>query len=88
LDCVAYLESPDRTAEEIGTSNQWLRKTLIKSDLAEIKRTGLDNYEKKKSPALVASLLKSYLRSIPGSFIHKSSQNLLIFLISNGTPKS
>jgi hypothetical protein len=84
LDCVAYLESPDRTSEEIDTSNQWFRKTLVQSDLAEIKRTGLDNYEKEKSPALVASLMKSFLRSIPGSFIHKSSQNLLIFLLSNG----
>jgi hypothetical protein len=83
-DCAAYLMSTDRTEEEKKTSNQWLRKSIIKSELAEISRTGLSKYPKEKTPELVASYMKSLLRSIPGSFIHKSSQNLLIFLMSSG----
>lgn len=83
-ECVSYLLSQERTTEEVEASNQWLRRSITKTELSEITRIGLKNYDRELSPELVANYMKALLRSIPGSLIHRASQNLLIFLMQEG----
>jgi hypothetical protein len=81
--CHDYLLDPMRTESEIGSSNEWLRKSANKGALRKLCAEGFKIFEGELNPALVGSYLKKLLRSIPGDLINLENQNVIISLMNN-----
>jgi hypothetical protein len=81
---IDWLMSSDRTVEERLGAESWLRSSGVKSWIAEIYRTGIDNYPRQLDPNLVAKNLKNLLKSIDGDLVNRVNQKEIIALMNDG----
>lgn len=85
--CIEFLTSPNRPKSEIQASNEWLRKSVQKTEIANITSLGInkwiETFKREPDCCLVASMLKGLIRRIPNGLIPKGVQELLMFFMSS-----
>lgn len=80
-----YLVSSERTDQERGECECWLRMSTRKSASVEIYRTGIDNYPQEElNPILVGTNVKNLVKSIEGDLVNRTSQRELVAMMETG----